>query len=147
MALNLLEDKCSGSPGVRKKVNEMKKGMRITGVVLVAALVFAGTVWGQKGVPLASFSGTITRIDSAGKEIVLQKNKAETIFRWNDQTSVKGRREGNLRLEDLKEGMVVTVLYKEGDPNRVAARIDVTETNPRASKGINFPFVCGVRVC
>ena len=125
----------------------MKEGMRITVVVLVAALAFAGTVWGQKGVPLASFSGTISRIDSAGKEIVVQKNKAETIFHWNDQTSITGPREGNFRFGDLKKGMEVTVLYKEGDPNRVAARIDVTSTNPQASKGINFPFVCGVRVC
>ncbi len=119
----------------------------ITVVALVAAVVLAGTVWGQKGPPLASFSGTITRIDLAGKEMVVEKNKSATIFRWNDQTSVKGPREGKLRFEDLKGGMVVTVLYKEGDPNRVAARINVTATNPQASKGINFPFVCGVRVC
>ena len=125
----------------------MKKGMLITGMALVAAFVFAGTVWSQKGSSLASFSGTITRIDLAGKEIVVQKNKAETIFHWNDQTSVKGPREGNLRLADLKEGMGVTVLYKEGDENRVAARIDVTVRDPQASKGINYPFVCGVRVC
>lgn len=48
---------------------------------------------------------------------------------------------------DLKEGIMVTVLYREENRNRVANRIDVKMANPKALKGVVLPFDCGVTVC
>ena len=125
----------------------MGKGILITILALMTGVVFVGGVWGQKNSPSGSFSGTITKVDLANKEIVVQNNDAERIFQWNNETRVNGPGEGKLILEDLKEGMIVTVLYKEGARNRVANRIDVKTANPKTLKGIEFPFECGVNVC
>jgi len=126
----------------------MEKGILIVFLALTVGLVFVGGAWAQKNSLPGAFSGTITKIDLAKKEIVVQNNNdAEAIFRWNGETAIKGPGERSLIFEDLKEGMIVTVLFREGSRNRVASRIDVKTANPKTLKGIEFPFECGVTVC
>jgi len=125
----------------------MRKGMLLTLLALMVGGVFVGGVWGQKNSPPGAFSGTVTKVDLAKKEIVVQNNDAEMTFQWNKETKVNGPGEKGLVFEDLKEGMMVAVLYREGDPNRFANRIDVKTEELKTLKGIELPFECGVRVC
>ncbi len=74
-------------------------------------------------------SEIITKVDLANPEIVVRNNEGERIFHWNEETKINGPGEKGLILEDLKEGMMVTVLYREGDRNRVANRIDIKTAN------------------
>ena len=125
----------------------MEKGVWIILLALMMGLALAGEVWAQKNSPPGVFSGTISKVNLANKEIVVQNNNAEAIFQWNDETAVKGPGERSLIYEDLKEGMMVTVSYREESQNRVASRIDVKTTNLKTLKGMEFPFECGVTVC
>lgn len=125
----------------------MEKGILITALVLITGVVFGVGVWSQENSPPGSFSGTITKIDVANKEIVVQNNDAEAIFQWNNETRVNGPGETALPFEDLKKGMKVMVFYREGDRNRVVNRIDVRKPDRKTLKGLSFPFECGVRVC
>jgi len=133
----------------RKKVGNMGKEILITVLALMTAVAFVGGVWGQKNSPPATFSGTITRVDSANKEIVVQNRDGGMTFQWSDETQVNGppAEKSSLDSKSLKEGMKVTVLYKEGDQNRVANRIDVEASKIKALKGFSLPFECGTRVC
>jgi len=125
----------------------MRKGMVFAALLLILGLVLVRGVEGQENSPTGAFSGTITKVDLAKKEIVVQNNDTEMTFQWNNKTRVKGPGEEELIFEDLKEGSMVTVLYKEGDGNRVANRIDIQTVKPTTLKGIELPFECGVKVC
>ena len=125
----------------------MKKGLAFTALLLTLGLVLVGGVWGEKNSLPGAFSGTITKVDLAGKGIVVQNHDAEMAFQWNNKTRVKGPGGEDLIFENLKEGMMVTVLYREESRNRVASRIDVKTANPKTLKGMALPFDCGVTVC
>ena len=127
----------------------MEKGLLITLLALTAGLVFVGGVWGQTNSPSGAFSGTVTKVDLANKEIVVQNNDREITFQWNNETQVNGLpvEKAGLDSGNLKEGKIVTVLYKEGDQKMVANRIDVKTVNLKTLKGIEYPFECGVKVC
>ena len=128
-------------------VNKMEKGVLLTVLVLMTGMAFVGGVWGHKISPPGTFNGTITKVDLPNKEIVVQNNNAEAIFQWDDETAVKGPGERSLIYEDLKEGMMVTVSYREESQNRVASRIDIKTTNLKTLKGFESPFECGRTVC
>jgi len=125
----------------------MRKGILITVLALMTGMAFVGGVWGQNDSPPGAFRGTITKVDLANKEIVVQNNDAEAVFQWNNETTVKGPGDKSLIFEDLKEGMIVTVLYREEAGNRIASRIDAKAANLKTLKGIGLPFECGVTVC
>jgi hypothetical protein len=127
----------------------MAKAILIPILALMTGVVFIGGVWGQKNPQSGAFSGTITKVDMTNKEIVVQNSDGEMTFQWNNETKVNGFpvEKGGLVSGNLKEGMKVTVLYREGDQNRVANRIDVKTSKPKTLKGLSFPFECGVRVC
>jgi len=125
----------------------MEKGVLLTVLVLMTGMAFVGGVWGQKISPPGTFNGTITKVDLPNKEIVVQNNNAEAIFQWNDETAVKGLGERSLIFENLQEGMMVTISYREENQNRVASLIEVKEINPKTLKGFESPFECGRTVC
>ena len=127
----------------------MEKGILIMALALLMGVAFAGGVWGQKHSPPRTFSGTITKVDWANKEIAVQNGDGDMTFRWSDETRVNGpsAEKAGLDSENLKEGMKVTVLYEEGDQSRVANRIDVERSGIEALKGFSLPFECGLRVC
>ena len=127
----------------------MEKGILIAVLALMTALAFVGGVWGQKISPPGAFGGIITEVDWAKKEIVVKNSGGEKTFQWTDETQVYSSpvEKAGLDSENLKEGMKVTVLYREGDPNRVANRIDVETSKLKALKGLSFPFGCGASVC
>jgi hypothetical protein len=127
----------------------MEKGILITVLALMTALAFVGGVWGQKISPPGAFSGIITKVDWAKKEIVVKNSGGEKTFQWTDETQVYKSpvEKAGLDSENLKEGMKVTVIYRKGDPNRVANRIDVETSKLKALKGLSFPFDCGASVC
>lgn len=134
---------------LRKKVSKMGKGIRITVLALITGVFFVGGVWGQEKSPSGVFSGTVTEVDLANQRIVVQNSDGEMTFQWNNETQFQGSLVGKVGLnsENLKEGMLVTIFYKEGDQNRVAHRIDVKTSSLKNLKGLSFPFECGVKVC
>ena len=50
----------------------------------------------------------------------MQKNDGEMTFQLNNETQIKGSpvEKMGLNFRNLKEGMFVTIFYKEGDQNR-----------------------------
>ncbi len=127
-------------------------GKRVTIAILafLTFLVLAFGVWGQKEYPLKTFSGVITKVDLAKKEIVVQNNKDEKMsFQLNDETKVMGSSQENAALDskNLKEEMPVTVSYREGGLHKVAAWVDVMKGNLKTLRGMQFPFDGGPRVC
>ncbi len=125
----------------------MGKGILLIVLALTMGIVFVGGVRGEKNSPPGAFSGIITKVDLANKEMVVRNNEEEKTFQWINETRVNGPGEGELISEDLKEGMMVNVSYREGTRNKVANRIDVKRGNPNTLKGIGLPFECGVKVC
>jgi hypothetical protein len=134
---------------LRKKVSKMGKGIRVTVLALITGVFFIGGAWSQEKPPSDVFSGTVTQVDLANQRIVVQNNDGEMTFQWNNETQVQGSpvEKGGLNSKNLKEGMFVTILYKEGDQNRVAHRIDGKPSNLKTLKGLSFPFECGLKVC
>jgi hypothetical protein len=127
----------------------MEKGVLITVLALVTGLVLVGGGLASSDPPLGTFNGTITKVDLANQKLVVQNNDGEMTFQWNNETQVNGFpvEKAGLDSKNLKEGMNVTILYREGDRNRVANQIDVRPPDPKTLKGLSFPFECGVRVC
>ncbi len=127
----------------------MEKGVLLTILALMTGLALVGGGLASPNPPLGTFSGTITKVDLASQKLVVQNNDEEMTFQWNNETQVNGLPVEKARLvsNNLTEGMNVTVLYREGDQNRVANRIDVRPPDLKTLKGLSFPFECGVRVC
>jgi len=127
----------------------MDRGMLIFLLALMTGVIVMGGVLASSASPSATFSGTITKVDSANKEIIVQNSSGEMTFRWTDETQVVGFpvEKVGLASKALKEGMKVTVLYTEGDQSRVVKRIDVKASNLNTLKGMSMPFECGVEVC
>jgi hypothetical protein len=143
----LLRERSSGSFEKEGELN----GERSTDYcsALVTGLVLVGGSLASSDPPLGTFSGTITKVDLANQKLVVQNNEGEMTFQWNNETQVNGFpvEKAGLDSGNLKEGKIVTVLYKERDQKRVANRIDVKTVNIKTLKGIEFPFECGVKVC
>ncbi len=118
-------------------------------LILVAGAVFVGGVWAQNNSTLEVFSGTITKVNWSNKEFVVQNRDGGMIFQWSDQTKINAppAQKAGSDFEILKEGMKVTVSYKEGGLKSVATRIDVEAGKVKALKRLSFPFECGVSVC
>ena len=125
----------------------MRKSKSIGFLALLTGVILAGGVWGQNSSPPTAVGGVIQRVDLAKQEIAVRNMNGDEIFQWDQATKITGPGEKSLNFEDLKEGMIVTVLFREGSRNRVASRIDVKTANPKTLKGIEFPFECGVTVC
>jgi hypothetical protein len=125
----------------------MGKRVPLTVLALGIGVIFVGGVWGQKNSPPGAFSGMITIVDWAKKEMVIRNDGEEKSFEWNNETRVNGPEGEELVFEDLKAGMMVTVSYREGTQNWVANRIDIKRGNPKTLKGIKLPFECGIEVC
>lgn len=127
----------------------MEKKVLIVVLALITGLAIIGGVWASSNSPAGVFRGTITRVDSANKEIVVQNSEGAMTFQWTNETQFSGfpGEKAGLGSKTLKEGMKVAVQYGEGDQNKVAKRIEVTMSNLNTLKGESFPFECGVKVC
>ena len=127
----------------------MKKTILIAMLTPMAGLVLSGWVLAQGTPAPRVFSGTITKVDLEKKGIVVQNQDRRMFFQWNHETKVKGSsgEEGGLISKNLKEGMRVTIFYKEVQKNRVASQIAVKESSLETSKGWELPFECGLSVC
>ncbi len=127
----------------------MEKGILVTLLALMTGFVLVGGGLALSEPPLATFSGIITKIDSANQTLVILNNNGEMTFQWNNKTQVNGlpTEKAGLGSNNLKEGMKVIVFFREGDRNGVANRIDVKTSNLKTLKGFSFPFECGAKVC
>lgn len=127
----------------------MEKTILIAALALMTGLVLVGEVFAQGSSSPGVFSGTITKVDPEEKGIVVQNKDGEMFFQFNYDTKVNGSPlgKGGLIFEKLKEGMPVTILFMEGERNRVASRIDVKPSSVGSLKGWEFPFVCGLSIC
>lgn len=120
-------------------------------LLVVAGLVLVNGVWVGLSAsdftmrPIAqpeSFSGIISQVDAAKKEITVQNRQEERIFHWSRETSLIG---SEAISEDL-QGRRVTVFYQDGRGNTEAKLIQVQGQN-QASGGLVFPFDCGRTLC
>ena len=125
-----------------RKVNTMTKRIMIAVLVLTTWAVLIGGVWAQKVSPPAPFSGIIIKVDFARQEIVVWNNLEEKTFQGGSETRVSGPGGGELIFEDLKEGMMVTVSYREVGPSRIVKLIDI-----KRGRAMELPFECGPKVC
>ena len=72
-----------------------------------------------------SFSGTLTKVDAAAKEITLKgSDNKEMVFTWNEQTKISGV-EGPQGLAGAKSGSNLKVMYRENRGANLATQIDV----------------------
>ncbi len=133
---------------VEKRLNQIDRTLLFISLVLTAGVFILGLAWAQETSSQGVFRGIITKIDSQ-KGIVVRNQDQEMIFQWGPETMVNGFRlgeEGSIS-KDLKEGMGVTILYREVERNRVASEITVKETSVGPTKGWELPFGCGISVC
>jgi len=73
---------------------------------------------------LEKFSGTVEKVDSANKEVSLKQGKEEMTFFLGEKAKImEGKKE--LSLNDLKQGMNVSVEYTKEGTKLVAESITV----------------------
>ncbi len=122
--------------------------MRKTILTIVLALITsmalaAGVMAQQKSAPttpaasaaakMEKFSGAVDRLDAARKEIVVKKGNDLKTFSWGDSTKfMEGKKA--LAFADLKEGMKVTIQYKEEGGKLTAERVNVSKPKTSAKK-------------
>jgi hypothetical protein len=127
----------------------MEKRIFIAVLALIAGVVFIYGVLAQETSPPGVFSGTITKIDSEERELVVHNKDGKIFFRWDRETWVNGSpggKEGFIS-DNLKEGMLITIFYSEMDKHRIASRINVETNNIGTVKGWEVPFGCGATLC
>ncbi len=122
----------------------MRKTALTIALALITSMAFASGVMAQQKsaptTPMASapakmekFSGTVDRLDAARKEIVVKKDNDLKTFSWGDGTKfIEGKKA--LSFNDLKEGMNVTVQYKEEGGKLTAERVNVSKPKTSAKK-------------
>jgi hypothetical protein len=127
----------------------MDKRMLIAVLAFIAGMVFIGAVLAQENFPTGVFSGKITKVDQEKREFVVQNKDGEKLFGWDHETWIDGapgEKEG-LISDNLKEGMLVTIVYMKVDMHRVASRIEVETSSVGILKGWETPFGCGLSLC
>ncbi len=122
----------------------MRKTLWTIALALITSVAFVSGVMAQQKsaptTPMASapakmekFSGMIDRVDAARKEIVVKKDNDLKTFSWGDSTKfMQGKKD--LSFTDLKEGMNVTVRYKEEGGKLTAERVNVGKLKTSAKK-------------
>jgi len=100
----------------------------VSGAIAAAPPKAAGTApapaapASTKPAKMEKFSGEVKSVDAMAKTVVVAKGKEEKTFATDDKTKImKGK--GALKLEDLKEGMNVTIEYKTEMGKMTAASI------------------------
>jgi hypothetical protein len=75
-----------------------------------------------------SFSGTLTKVDTAKKAITVKGrgNQPEMTFMWDGKTQVTGA-EKTVQGLAAKSGAELKVTYREQGTDRIATRIEVSE--------------------
>ncbi len=122
----------------------MRKTLLTVLLALITSMAFVSGVLAQQKsaptTPMASapvkmekFSGTVDRVDAARKEIVVKKDHDLKTFSWSDSTKfMEGKK--NLAFADLKEGMNVTVQYKEEGGKLTAERVSMSKPKTSAKR-------------
>lgn len=99
----------------------MKKALVLAVVAVFCAVVGLANEHGKMGGK--SVEGTITKVDNAGKSIVVKTaDGTETTVYWNDTTKVQG---------SLKEGETVHVKTSEKDGKVWATYVHVGKMEPK----------------
>ena len=66
------------------------------------------------------FTGVIKRAGETGRDLVVKRGDREMAFSWSDQTKfTRGKKE--ISFADVKEGMKVTVQYREAGDGKLSA--------------------------
>ena len=127
----------------------MELRVPITVLAVLMGVAFVGGLWAQTSHVPGVFSGTVTKVDWVNKNFAVQNTGSEMIFRWNYATQVNGPPTENVALDPktFKEGINVTVTYREGNPEKIANWIYVKTVKIKAQKGLSLPFECGASVC
>ncbi len=82
---------------------------------------------------LHKFTGTVSRVDEAKKEITLRKDSKDMTFAWSDQTKfMEGKKD--VSFSDLKEGMKVTVQYRREGDKFFAEKVDAKMAKTASAK-------------
>ncbi len=126
----------------------MDKKIALSAMIIMMGFVFLAGAWAQSGSSARSFNGVITRVDPVNHVISIRNGNTESLFQVNGATQVTGRlmERGMATPKDLRPGMLVSVLYREGDQTRVADVIKI-EQGSQTSQGQEYPFTCGNQVC
>ncbi len=98
----------------------MKKAL---GMALAAVIVLSAVAMATEAAADKSISGTISRLDTASKTMVIKdtSGKEVTVF-WDDATRVAGG--------ELREGSQVEVQTKDQDGKNFATSIQIRATKP-----------------
>lgn len=114
----------------------MKKTMWMGLLALMMSVAFVSGVMAQQKPATTSppaaqqsklekFSGTVEKVDSAKKEVLVKMNKEEMTFALGEKAKImEGKKE--LSLNDLKKGMDVSVEYSKAGNKSVAESINVS---------------------
>jgi ABC-type Fe3+-hydroxamate transport system substrate-binding protein len=126
----------------------MSKNVSFAVLAVVFAVIFAGGLSAQTGSSAQSFSGIITAVDAAGNTVSVRSGNSERLFVLNGNTQIEAPllEPGMAAPEILKPGMLVNVLYSDGEPLQVAELINIV-SGFQASQGQEYPFTCGNQVC
>ena len=104
-------------------------------IVLVSVLTLVAFVFGAIAQPKMKFSGTIAKVDEMGKIIdvkgKVKKEEKTMTFAIDDMTKItKGKAE--MKMADLKEGMIGSFKYTKDGDKMIATAIKVA--TPKAAK-------------
>ena len=106
----------------------MKRLLTLAAASIAVLLLMVMPVASQAPQAEKSFSGTLTNVDAAKKEISVKGpgNQPEMTFMYTDQTQVTGA-EKTVQGLAAKGGAELKVTYREQGPERIATRIEVSE--------------------
>ena len=95
---------------------------RLAGISLIALMCITTLALAAPQMESKSFSGTISRVDTTGKVLVVKQSSGDevTVY-WNDATTVSG---------DLQEGQQVRVETRDQDGKTWATTIQVQAKKP-----------------
>ena len=115
-------------PTVNRRRLVMKRLLTLGAAGIAVLLLIAMPVASQAPQAAKSFSGTLTKVDTAKKVITVKGigNQPEMTFMYDDKTEVTGD-EKTVQGLAAKSGAELTVTYREQGPNRIATRIEVSE--------------------
>src|SRR5262249_38330404 len=106
----------------------MKRLLTLAAASIAVLLLMVMPVASQAPQAEKSFSGTLTKVDTAKKEITVKGpgNQPEMTFMNTDQPQLSSP-EKTVQVLAAKSGAELKVTYREQGPERIATRIDVSE--------------------
>jgi hypothetical protein len=127
----------------------MKKATLFGVLAIMAGGVFIGVVGSQETSNPEVFIGIVTKVVPEKEGFIVQNEEGEIFFHWSGKTKFRGSLPGNGDpiSKNLREGMTVTIFYREVEKTRVASLIEIKRSGFGTLKGWEHPFGCGVSLC